>query len=77
MSRLVEARERLEAAIGRLDGALNHRLEAARNDPQKEQLVRDLQMARVECDRLKAERSKTVARLDSSIQRLQGILATD
>ena len=77
MSRLVEARERLEAAVSRLDRVLAHRLEAAGDDPEKDELVRELEAARAESERLQTEDRQIAARLGSTIQRLQDILATE
>lgn len=77
MSRLVEARERLEEAVNRLDRVLMHRLEAVANDPEKDELARELAAARAECERLQAEGRQIAARLGNTIQRLQDILATE
>jgi len=74
MSRLVEARERLEAAINRLDRVVSHRLEASKNDPEKEELERNLQEAKAECERLRVQSRQVAGRLGTTIQRFQEIL---
>ncbi|HAA93693.1 MAG TPA: hypothetical protein DCS82_12320 [Rhodospirillaceae bacterium] len=77
MSRLVEARERLEAAVDRLDQVLTHRLESAGNDPEKDELAVELEAARAECEHLRSESRQIAARLGTTIKRLEDILATD
>ena len=76
MSRLIEARERLEAAINRLDRAVTHSLEVSRNDPEKQGLEQKLEAAKAECERLKAESAKVAGRLGTSIRHFQEILDT-
>ena len=74
MSRRVEARERLEAAINRLDRAVTHSLEVSKNDPEKQGLEQKLQAAKAECERLKAESRQVAGRLGTSIRHFQEIL---
>jgi len=74
MSRLIEATERLEAAINRLDRAVTHGLEVSQNDSEKQGLEQKLQAAKVECERLKAESAQVAGRLGTSIRHFQEIL---
>ena len=74
MSRLIEATERLEAEINRLDRAVTHSLEVSKNDSEKQGLEQKLQAAKVECERLKAESAQVAGRLGTSIRHFQEIL---
>ena len=74
MPRLFEARERLEAAINRLDRVVTRTVEVSKNNPEKQELEQKLQAAKVECERLKAERRQVADRLGKSIQHFKKIL---
>jgi hypothetical protein len=75
MSRLDDAKERLDTALRRLEYAVDQRVSQPRSDPAKDRLERDLAGVRNENERLKAESRRTARRLEASIERLQAVLS--
>ena len=71
MSRLTEASQRLEQALEKLDKALQDKSEG---DGRMGDLQQALEEARVEHEGLKKVTKEVSDRLDSTIQRLNGVL---
>ena len=71
MSRLTEAKDRLERAIGRLDGALA-RIEKRTAD--RDALAHSLEEARAEGKAIREASATVASRLDSVIGRLKSAL---
>lgn len=72
ITRLQQARERLENAVARLEEASRFRLEAA--DGGDSELVEELRVVRERCETLEQRSRDVSAKLDSTIDRVKGLL---
>jgi ABC-type transporter Mla subunit MlaD len=74
MAELHGVNQRLQAALGRLDSAVESRLELAANQQQVEDLTRKLEAASAENAELHQTTDTVARRLDDAIDRIRQIL---
>ena len=72
MSRLEDAQQRLETALGKLDAAIDRRLSG--QDGGASDSGAELKAVRAENDRLEATTNMVASQLDRTIERLQRLL---
>lgn len=74
MSELRELHQRLESALGRLDSAVETRLQQRVSQDQIDTLARQLAAANAENERLQETTDTVARRLDDAIDRIRAIL---
>lgn len=74
MAELRGLHQRLEAALGRLDSAVDSRLTAAASEERVDALARELDEANAENARLHETTDAVARRLDDAIDRIRKIL---
>ena len=74
MSELRELHQRLESALGRLDAAVETRLQQRVSQDQIDTLARQLAAANAENERLQETTDTVARRLDDAIDRIRAIL---
>ena len=72
ITRLQQARERLENAVARLEEISRHRLEAADNGDSE--LAEELRVVRARCETLEQRSREVSEKIDSTIDRVKGLL---
>lgn len=74
MAELRGVHQRLEAALGRLDSAVDSHLNSAASKEKIDQLARDLDLAHAENAKLQDATGEVAQRLDAAIDRIRKIL---
>lgn len=74
MAELREVHQRLEAALGRLDSAVQTRIESLESRSRIEELADELDRANADHAQLQETTAAIARRLDSTIERLRRIL---
>jgi predicted nucleic acid-binding Zn-ribbon protein len=76
MSRLDEAQQRLNAALTRLERAADAKIKAAQQDASAGADTEQLEALKAENEQLRQASADAGQRLDTAIQRLEGVLDT-